>query len=93
MAKAVAGVRVTDFAAPPNLVTGVPICADSGKLAAGGCPETEYSAFVRGTEPTAIDPRTRTGQSAPSAGDEPGARPEGGTPRWQLPPWLRLPGR
>ncbi len=100
MSKAMAEMPATDFAVPPGVVTGVPICADSGRLA-GGCREVEYSAFVRGSEPTVIDPRTRPGQAlpAPAGGASPdGGRqqtpeekpPSGGQPRW-LPPWLRLP--
>lgn len=97
MAKAVAGTRAVDFPVPPNVATRVPVCADSGKLAAGGCQEVEYSAFVKGTEPTAIDPRTRTGQALPPPAGEaaPGgqqAPAEEAKPRWKLPPWLRLPG-
>lgn len=42
------------FSVPPNIITGVPICTDSGKLAGPGCPETDYSAFIRGTEPTVM---------------------------------------
>ncbi len=104
MSKATAGMPVTDFAVPPGVVTGVPICADSGRLAGGGCPEVEYSAFIRGTEPTAIDPRTRPGQSLtgpadvfPPDGDrtqppaEQPQQPAERPPRWQLPSWLRLP--
>jgi hypothetical protein len=65
MSKAMAEMPATDFAVPPGVVTGVPICADSGRLA-GGCREVEYSAFVRGSEPTVIDPRTRPGQALPA---------------------------
>ncbi len=95
MTKAVAGTKATDFPVPPGVATGVPVCADSGMLASGGCQETEYSAFVKGTEPTAIDPRTRPGQKLPptegrlGTGDQ--AQPEE-KPGWKLPPWLRLPG-
>lgn len=95
MAKAVMGTKATDFPVPPGVVTGVPVCADSGKLASGGCQETEYSAFVRGSEPTAIDPRTRPGQKLPEPADRmaPGEQPPPEQqPRWKLPPWLRLPG-
>jgi penicillin-binding protein 1A len=95
MVKAVAGTKVSDFPVPPGVVTGVPVCADSGKLASGGCQETEYSAFVKGSEPTAIDPRTRPGQKLPAAEDRPGPgeqAPPDQKPGWKLPPWLRLPG-
>jgi penicillin-binding protein 1A len=100
MAKAVAGARPADFPVPADVVTGVPVCADSGKLASGGCKEIEYSAFVRGTEPTAIDPRTRPGQKLPEPANRntpdgqapPGEKAPEQQPRWQLPSWLRLPG-
>lgn len=100
MSKATADMPVTEFVVPPGVVTGVPICADSGRLAGGGCPEVEYSAFIRGTEPTAIDPRNRPGtvlprseEAAPNDGQQkqPG-QPSAQQPRpWQLPSWLRLP--
>jgi penicillin-binding protein 1A len=97
MSKAVAGTKATDFPVPPGVVTGVPVCSDSGRLAGGGCEEVEYDAFIRGTEPTAIDPRTRPGQTLPVPGDrpppadQPTPAPDDRPPRWQLPPWLRLP--
>lgn len=97
MNKATSGMPVSDFPVPPGVVTGVPICADSGQLAGGGCSEVEYSAFIRGTEPTAIDPRTRPGQVLPKPD---GPAPDDGQPKqpgqqpprpWQPPSWLRLP--
>lgn len=60
MSKALADSTPQSFAVPPNVITGVPICTDSGKLAGSNCPETEYSAFVRGTEPTVTDRRRRS---------------------------------
>ncbi len=95
MGKAVAGTPPTDFPVPPGVVTGVPVCSDSGRLAGGGCQEVEYDAFIRGSEPTAIDPRTRPGQALPLPADRTAPdgqpAPEEQQPRWQLPPWLRLP--
>lgn len=57
MSKIVMGTKPVEFLVPPNIVTNVPICADSGKLATPGCQEVEYSAFIRGTEPTVFDTR------------------------------------
>ena len=75
---------VQTFFVPPNVITGIPICTDSGKIAGPGCPETEYSAFVRGTEPTVTDNRLRPNlqmdQSAPN--QQPEKRQE--RPRWKL---------
>lgn len=81
------GTKPLNFPVPPNVVTGVSVCSDSGRLATAGCPETEYMAFVRGTEPTLSDPRTRPGQSAPG---QPTVEEKNRT-KWKL-PWLRLPG-
>ncbi len=96
MSKAVVGTKPTDFPVPPAVVTGVPVCSDSGRLAGGGCKEVEYDAFIRGSEPTAIDPRSNPGQAVPGqadrtapGGEQPAQEPQ--PPRWQLPPWLRLP--
>lgn len=58
MNKVVSKMNPTDFQIPPNVVTGVTVCSYSGKLAPpAGCAEIEYSAFVRGTEPTILDSR------------------------------------
>ncbi|MBP2653025.1 MAG: pbpF 3 [Firmicutes bacterium] len=95
MTKILAGSKPVDFMVPSQVATQIPICADSGKLAFPGCPETEYSAFVRGTEPTALDPRIKSGQQNPYGSSnqqnqpmEPSPAPK---PGWKL-PWLRLPG-
>lgn len=95
MDKALTGTKAIEFAAPADIVTGVPVCADSGRLAFTGCPEIEYSAFIRGTEPTAVDNRPRTGPPMPPPAGQPAApapSPPAERPRWQLPPWLKLPG-
>jgi penicillin-binding protein 1A len=54
MAKVLSGTPVTSFTVPPNIITNIAVCADSGKLATPLCREIEYSAFIRGTEPTKI---------------------------------------
>ncbi|MDR3592375.1 MAG: PBP1A family penicillin-binding protein [Negativicutes bacterium] len=89
MTKACAKAPPTDFTVPANVITGVPICTDSGKLATPGCPEIEYDAFVRGTEPTAVDPRVRPGMPPLPPDEEPGAAPTPAAPppRWRM-PWL-----
>lgn len=82
MSKVVRDVKPVDFAVPPNIITKLAVCADSGKLAPGsGCSDVEYSAFIRGTEPKIS---ARGGQSSPS----PNQRDN--RPFWKL-PW-RLPG-
>lgn len=89
MSAILANTQPTYFVVPPNIVTGIPIAADSGKLAPPGYPDTEYSAFIKGTEPTVADYRTRLG--LPIEGQQPqppGQREE--RPRWKL-PFLRLP--
>jgi penicillin-binding protein 1A len=90
MTKACAKLPPSDFTVPADVITGVPICTDSGKLATPGCPEIEYDAFVRGTEPTAIDSRVRAGQpgSPPGEGEPPAAPPATPPPpRWRM-PWM-----
>ncbi|MDR3564821.1 MAG: PBP1A family penicillin-binding protein [Negativicutes bacterium] len=51
MSKSVAAAGSNNFAIPSDMIVAVPICANSGKLAAPGCPEIEYDAFIKGTEP------------------------------------------
>ncbi|WP_312423742.1 PBP1A family penicillin-binding protein [Anaerospora hongkongensis] len=82
MSKVVRDMKPVDFAVPPNIITKLAVCADSGKLSPGsGCSDVEYSAFIRGTEPKIS---ARGGQSPPS----PNQRDN--RPFWKL-PW-RLPG-
>jgi penicillin-binding protein 1A len=94
MVQVIAGTNPVSFTVPPNVVLGVPVCSDSGKLATSGCPEIEYMAFVKGTEPVG-NWRLRSGrQVVPGTGDTskqetPGTKKE--QPKWKL-PWLRLPG-
>ena len=87
MVKALAKAPPQDFPVPPNVTAGVPVCADTGRLAmAGGCVEREWSAFIKGTEPTAADSRPRaTSPAAPGKSDDARDRP-----KWRLP--FRLPG-
>jgi penicillin-binding protein 1A len=60
MAKVVVGTIPTTFSVPSDIVTNVPICANSGRRATPSCSQIEYSAFIKGTEPVAIDTRIRT---------------------------------
>jgi len=90
MTKATAKLPPADFAVPANVITAVPICADSGKLATPGCPEIEYDAFIKGTEPTAIDHRVRPNQPVTPPGEEEpdtSTPPTAPPPRWRM-PWL-----
>lgn len=84
MKKAVAKSAVQDFAVPPNIITGVRVASDTGKLATMITPEVEIDSFVRGTEPKAADD-WRTSQPA-----EPGQTPEQ-KPRFKLPRIPSLP--
>lgn len=75
MNKVVSGTNATDFKVPPTIVTRVAVCADSGRLApSGGCSETEYSAFIRGTEPTMIDTRYQLPSQKPGQVPKPGQK-------------------
>ncbi|OAM94305.1 penicillin-binding protein transpeptidase [Pelosinus fermentans DSM 17108] len=84
MTNVLAGISPSDFPIPPNIITNVPVCADSGKLATQGCPEIEYSAFIKGTEPTAVDNRMRSKEQANEKTDQTG-RKEEKSPWWKLP--------
>ncbi|MBP2650063.1 MAG: pbpF 3 [Firmicutes bacterium] len=89
MKKILAGTKATDFVIPNHIIANVPVCATTGKLATAGCKEIEYSAFIRGSEPTqegrkpdqqnAYDPLNP--QKTPITPDP---KPK---PRWKL-PWL-----
>lgn len=58
MRKVVAGTPPTEFAIPQNIVKGIPICANTGKRVTSLCPDVEYSAFIKGTEPRVGDYQT-----------------------------------
>jgi len=86
VSKIVANTPLTDFSIPPSVVTGIPICTNTGELADGSCKEVEYSAFIRGTQPTT--PRNRVpdkNQSQP-----PDKQEQNKQPFWKW-PWSRLP--
>ncbi|MDU4959689.1 MAG: PBP1A family penicillin-binding protein [Sporomusaceae bacterium] len=54
MNKVTADSAAADFTRPASIVSGIPICAESGKVPIGRCKEIEYDAFIRGTEPKNI---------------------------------------
>jgi len=89
MSKIVISTKQSEFPIPPNIVTNVPICADSGKLATAGCPDIEYNAFIRGTEPTVADTRIRSKLQPEDKTETPVKREE--QPRWWKIPLPRLP--
>jgi len=91
MSKTLIGSKPSEFLVPPNIVANVPICTNSGKLAApgSGCPEIEYSAFIRGTQPTVSDTRIRP-KLQPDGKTEIPAKGEEQTHWWKL-PMPRLP--
>jgi len=89
MSKVLISTKQSEFLVPTNIVTHVPICADSGKLATPGCPEIEYSAFIRGTQPIISDTRIRPNLQPEGKADSPAKREE--QPRWWKLPLPRLP--
>jgi penicillin-binding protein 1A len=51
MVKVVSGTTPSDFSVPDNVITGVPVCANTGKYAGPECKDVEHDAFIKGTEP------------------------------------------
>ncbi|MGI6093632.1 MAG: penicillin-binding protein 1A [Veillonellaceae bacterium] len=88
MVKSIEGTQPTEFAVPPNVVKGIPVCTDSGKRATAGCPDTEYSAFIKGTEPWASDYRMWPKEERKQQNNTQETRET--KPRWKFP--IRLPG-
>lgn len=96
MEQALTGRPVMQFAVPADVITGVPICATTGKVPLFGCNELEHSAFIKGTEPFLANwaPGLLPGGEAasPQTGNQ--TQPDETTPekpKWRI-PWLRLPG-
>lgn len=86
-----AGTTAKDFPIPAGVVTGVPVCANSGRYATADCPEVEWDAFIEGTEPhppqITVLPPAPTPPVSPAPPSSPTTPPAG--PRWRLPfPWL-----
>lgn len=79
----------TDFPIPANVVTNIPICTNTGKLAGSGCKETEYSAFIQGTQPTAPRLENRIKEWLNPGTNQPQEK-EKQQPFWKW-PWSRLP--
>lgn len=91
--KIVADTPPSDFPVPPNVVTNIPICANTGKLAGSGCKETEYSAFIEGTQPKASRLENRIKEWLNLDDNKPLDKPqkeEKQQPFWKW-PWSRLP--
>lgn len=66
MSKIIASKPPLDFLVPENVVTGVPICSNTGKYGTAGCPEIEYTAFIKGTQPIApLVEKTKEEQQQP----------------------------
>jgi penicillin-binding protein 1A len=84
MSKVLAGVKPTTFVVPPNIITNVPICTSTGKLATPDCLEIEYSAFIKGTEPMAVDNRNRFKTPNNEKTEQSGQKEER-VPWWKLP--------
>jgi penicillin-binding protein 1A len=94
MTKAEAGITVTQFPVPEGIITNIPICATTGKVAFFGCPEVEKTAFIKGTEPAFsgwLQESNNLGTLPDSQGETPQAPLQPKTPSWRnlLP---RLPG-
>lgn len=89
VAKILADSPRLDFLIPPTIVTNVPICATSGKLATSSCKEVEYSAFIKGYEPEVVNKPIKrqlqlgSQQELPAKGEE--------QPKWWKNPLSRLP--
>ncbi|VBB07920.1 transglycosylase [Lucifera butyrica] len=81
MKQALKDSKPVDFPVPPNVITGVPIAANTGKLATPRTREIEYCSFIKGTEPTEPDHRKEAGP--PAFGPDQNKD----TPRWKLSPW------
>ncbi|WP_094602940.1 Penicillin-binding protein 1F [Sporomusa silvacetica DSM 10669] len=93
LSKIVANTPPTDFPIPPNVVVGIPVCTSTGKLAGSGCKETEYSAFIKGTEPTAPRVNNRIKQwltPDETQPQSPEQQEQKKQPFWKW-PWSRLP--
>ena len=89
MSKILAGTKQSQFIVPPTIITNVPICTNNGKLAVTGCKEIEYSAFIRGTEPTLLDIQIRSKLQEEGKMEESGKKEEAG--KWWKIPLPRLP--
>ncbi|SMC55748.1 transglycosylase domain-containing protein [Sporomusa malonica] len=89
VSKIVANTPPTDFSIPPNVIAGIPICANTGKLAGSGCKETEYSAFIQGTQP-AVENRPKSWLTPGDREQQQPEQPERKQPFWKW-PWSRLP--
>lgn len=89
MAKVVVNIPQSEFPIPSTILTRVPICANTGKLATPECTEIEYSAFIKGTEPVSASNRVRLKyplegkKELPIQGEE--------EPKWWKNPLSRLP--
>jgi penicillin-binding protein 1A len=81
MKKATAKLPATDFIVPSNVVTGVRVATDTGKLATNRTPEVEIDAFVRGSEP-----RVRDDRRAPQS-----IQDEEEIKQKNIFPWLKIP--
>lgn len=88
MVKLITGTQPVEFVVPPNVVKGIPICSDSGKRVTVGCPDTEYSAFIKGTEPWTLDYRAHSKEERNQQDNTQETRET--KPRWKFP--IRLPG-
>lgn len=87
--KLVANTPPTDFPIPSNVVAGIPICANTGKLAESGCNDIEYSAFVQGTQPLPEKPARPWRRTAEDEEGNQIEQEKARQPFWKW-PWSRL---
>lgn len=89
-----AGMPAKDFPVPEDVVTGVPVCATSGQYATAACPEVEWDAFIKGSEPRPPQITVWPSSPEPPVSPEPPSSPPSAPPsppgrQWRLPfPWL-----
>jgi penicillin-binding protein 1A len=94
MGKVTASSAPMDFAKPANIVNGIPICTETGKIPLGRCKEIEYSAFIKGTEPKSIlapffSPRAPNPETATPDENTTPNQPVKPKPKWKF-PWFGL---
>lgn len=87
--KIVADTPPSEFSIPANVVVNIPICTNTGKLAGSSCKETEYSAFIQGTQPIAPRWENRLKEWLNPDAEQPQEK-EREQPFWKW-PWSRLP--
>jgi penicillin-binding protein 1A len=95
MGKVTADSIPTDFPKPATVITGIPICTETGKIPFGRCKEIEYDAFLKGTEPKGLIDKLLTPLFPASEPNPTPAKPNENLPddskksKWKF-PWFGL---